>query len=81
MFKREVGLIVHEGAAGREGVRREDPAYRSGWEDGRFGQPQPFGVNNNLAMWTECPDRLSYYRGHRDGRRVREMLGGDEKSA
>ena len=24
------------------GVRREDPAYRNGWEDGRFGPPQLF---------------------------------------
>ena len=74
-------MIIREEIAGREGVRREDPAYRSGWEDGRFGQQLPFGVNNNLALWTEYPDRLSYYRGHRDGRRVREMLGGNGKSA
>lgn len=74
-------MIVRGQAAGRESIRREDPAYRSGWEDGRFGQPQPFGVNNNLALWPEYPDRLSYYRGHRDGRRIREMLGANEKSA
>ena len=73
-------MIIREETAGWEGVRREDTAYRSGWEDGRFGQPQPFGVNNNLALWTEYPDRLSYYRGHRDGRRVREMLGGNGKT-
>ncbi len=69
-------MTVREETAGREGIRRETPAYRSGWQDGRFGPPQPFGVNNNLALWTEYPDRLSYYRGHRDGRRVREMLNG-----
>jgi hypothetical protein len=69
-------LTVREETASREGIRRETPAYRSGWKDGRFGPPQPFGVNNNLALWTEYPDRLSYYRGHRDGRRVREMLNG-----
>ena len=74
-------MIVREETVGRENVRREDPAYRSGWEDGRFGQPQPFGGNNNLALWTEYPDRLSYYRGHRDGRRVREMLAGQGKTA
>ncbi len=74
-------MIIREETAVREGVRREDQAYRSGWEDGRFGQPQPFGVNNNLAVWTEDLDRLAYYRGHRDGRRVREMLGGNGKSA
>jgi hypothetical protein len=56
-------------------IRREDPAYRSGWEDGRFGPPETFVANANLAAWTEYLDRLAYYRGHRDGRRVREMLG------
>ncbi len=69
-------MTLREETAVREGIRRETPAYRSGWQDGRFGPPQPFGVNNNLALWTEYPDRLSYYRGHRDGRRVREMLNG-----
>ena len=73
--------MIREAVARRVEIHRESPAYRSGWEDGRFGQPQPFGVNNNLAMWTEYPDRLSYYRGHRDGRRVKEMLSGNEKSA
>ena len=80
MFKREVGLIVREGSAGREGVRRENPAYRSGWEDGRFGAPETFVVNANLSAWTEYLDRLAYYRGHRDGRRVREMLGVDKRA-
>ena len=56
-------------------TRLEDPAYRSGWEDGRFGSPEFFVTNANLAAWTEYLDRLAYYRGHRDGRRVREMLG------
>ena len=56
-------------------IRRERPAYRSGWEDGRFGSPETFVANANLAAWTEYLDRLAYYRGHRDGRRVREMLG------
>ena len=74
-------MIVHEETTGRGGVRREDPAYRSGWEDGRFEQPQPFGNNSNLALWTEYSDRLSYYWGHRDGRRVREMLGGNGRRA
>jgi hypothetical protein len=66
--------MIRERATGGVGVRREDSAYRSGWEDGRFGQPQTFATNNSLAVWTEYPDRLSYYRGHRDGRRIREML-------
>ena len=73
-------MIVREGSAVLEGVRRESPAYRSGWQDGRFGQMQPFGANNNLAEWTEDLDRLAYYRGHRDGRRVRDMLGGGKRA-
>ena len=64
--------MIRERATG--GAGREDSAYRSGWEDGRFGQVQTFATNNSLAAWTEYPDRLSYYRGHRDGRRIREML-------
>ena len=72
--------MIREGAIGEVGNRREDSAYRSGWEDGRFGQAQTFVSNNNLAAWTEVPDRLSYYRGHRDGRRIREMLGGRSRS-
>src|SRR5688572_31573416 len=51
------------------------------WEDGRFGVPETFVTNANLGTWTEYLDRLAYYRGHRDGRRVREMLGiGRERS-
>jgi hypothetical protein len=68
--------MIRERATGEVEIRREDSAYRSGWEDGRFGQVQTFASNNNLASWTEDLERLSYYRGHRDGRRVREMLGG-----
>ena len=56
------------------GVRREDPAYRNGWEDGRFGPTRLFLENSNLAGWEGHKERLAYYRGHRDGRRVREML-------
>ena len=56
------------------GVRRENPAYRIGWEDGRFGPTQLFLENSNLAAWEDPRERLAYYRGHRDGRRVREML-------
>lgn len=67
--------MIREETVGNTGVRHEGPAYRSGWEDGRFGSPQTFVGNANLASWSECLDRLDYYRGHRDGRRVREMLG------
>ena len=56
------------------GVRREEPAYRSGWEDGRFGPARLFVENPNLAGWVGHRERLAYYRGHREGRRVREML-------
>ncbi len=67
--------MIRERDTGEVEIRREGSAYRSGWEDGRFGRAQTFVTNNNLAAWTEFPDRLSYYRGHRDGRRIREMLG------
>jgi len=33
-----------------------------------------FLKNPNLAGWAGHNERLAYYRGHRDGRRVREML-------
>jgi hypothetical protein len=67
--------MIREEEASSAGIHRERPAYQSGWEDGRFGSPEPFVANANLAAWTEYLDRLAYYRGHRDGRRVREMLG------
>jgi len=44
--------MIREEATGRVGIRREDPAYRSGWEDGRFGRAQTFVTNNILAAWT-----------------------------
>ena len=72
--------MIREVVTGGAGVHREDSAYRSGWEDGRFGQTQTFATNNSLATWTEYPDRLSYYRGHRDGRRIREMLRGEGRA-
>jgi hypothetical protein len=52
--------------------RRKDPAYRIGWEDGRFGPGRPFLENPNLAGLADHRERLAYYRGHRDGRRARE---------
>ena len=55
-------------------LRGEDPAYGNGWEDGRFGPTELFLENQNLAGWEGPQERLAYYRGHRDGRRVREML-------
>ena len=56
------------------GDRRKDPAYRNGWGDGRFGPRRLFLENSNLAEWSGHQERLAYYRGHREGRRVREML-------
>jgi len=67
-------MIQEQQVIEKPGVRREDPAYRNGWEDGRFGQTQLFHSNTNLAGWAGPQERLAYYRGHRDGRRVREML-------
>ena len=57
-----------------------NPAYRNGWEDGRFGPTRLFLENPNLAGWVDAQERLAYYRGHRDGRRVREMLA-EERTA
>ena len=67
--------MMQEEVTGGVEIYPDGSAYKSGWEDGRFGRVQTFANNNNLAAWTEFPDRLSYYRGHRDGRRIREMLG------
>ena len=72
--------MIREATAGTAEISREDSAYRNGWEDGRFGPPGTFVTNANLGVWTEYLDRLSYYRGHRDGRRVREMLGVGRKA-
>ncbi len=72
--------MIQEQAVMELGVRREDPAYRNGWEDGRFGPSLLFHSNSNLAGWDGHRERLAYYRGHRDGRRVREMLA-EEKTA
>ena len=39
------------------GYRREGPAYRIGWEDGRFGPTETFLENPNLAGWASPPKR------------------------
>ena len=72
--------MIQEQVIRAEAVRSEDPAYRNGWEDGRFGPSELFLSNSNLAGWAGHHERLAYYRGHRDGRRVREMLA-DRESA
>ena len=68
------GMIQEQQVIEEPGVRGEDPAYRNGWEDGRFGPPRLFLENSNLARWAGHDERLAYYRGHRDGRRAREIL-------
>ena len=55
--------MIREGATGEVGIRREGSAYRSGWEDGRFGQVQTFANNNNLAAWTELPGQALLLSG------------------
>ena len=62
-------------------VRRADPAYTNGWQDGRFGPTGTFLENPNLAGWADHVERLAYYRGHRDGRRVRDELADGEQTA
>ena len=64
--------MTQERASGGIGDRRKDPAYRSGWEDGRFGPPLLFPSNPNLAGLVGHRERLSYYRGHREGQRACE---------
>jgi hypothetical protein len=66
--------MIQERVFEKIGVWREEPAYREGWEDGRFGPSGTFLENPNLARWAGPRERLAYYRGHREGRRVREML-------
>lgn len=61
-------------------VFEESPAYRAGWRDGRFGPFVSFTKNSGIAVWQDM-DRLAYYRGHRYGRRIREMLKVDLESA
>jgi hypothetical protein len=72
--------MIRETVASRVEIHSESPAYRSGWEDGRFGPPGTFVANASLSIWTEYLDRLAYYQGHRDGRRVREMLRVDGRA-
>src|ERR687889_1161181 len=66
--------MSQEQTATEFGDRRKNPAYRNGWEDGRFGPTRSFHENSNLAEWDSHQETLSYYRGHREGRRIREML-------
>ncbi len=62
-----------------EALKKSD-AYRSGWQDGRFGVGEAFAENQRLARWTDL-DRLAYYRGHREGSRIRGMLREEARGA
>ncbi len=50
-------------------VQRDSVAYRSGWQDGRFGQPADFPPGT-----AQHPDHFAYHQGHREGSQVRKML-------
>src|SRR4028118_1111864 len=49
------------------GVRGEEPAYRNGWEDGRFGPRRLFVENPSLAGWAAHHEGLGESRGGRGG--------------
>ena len=74
-------MIQQQQAIEEIGVRRGEPAYRNGWEDGRFGPTRLFVENPSLAGWAAHHERLAYYRGHRDGRRARAMLSHTDQRA
>ncbi len=59
---------------------REETDYANGWEDGRFGPTGTFLENPSLAGWAGHRERLAYYRGHRDGRQVRETLASEHRA-
>ena len=73
-------MIQEQQVIEEPGVSSENAAYSSGWEDGRFGPTRLFPGNPNLAGWAGHEERLAYYRGHRDGRRAREMLADGEQT-
>lgn len=72
--------MIGEQREARIEISRESRAYRSGWEDGRFGTSGAFASNTDLEAFSEV-ERLAYYRGHREGRRIREMLRGPAQLA
>ena len=74
------GMIQEQQMIQEPDTRGEAPAYRNGWEDGRFGPPRSFLENPNLAGWAGHNERLAYHRGHRDGRRAREMPADGEQT-
>ncbi len=58
-------------------VQRDSVAYRSGWQDGRFGQPANFPPGTAAI---QNPDHFAYQQGHRDGSQVRHMLHVESKA-
>ena len=69
--------MIRERAVEAVEVTRESHAFQAGWKDGRFGESGSFAANENLGEWSDR-DRLCYYRGHREGRRIREILRSGE---
>lgn len=65
--------MIREQSVGQTEIFRESRAYRMGWKDGRFGSSGVFSSNAGISSWADM-DRLAYYQGHREGRRIREML-------
>lgn len=59
---------------------RENPAYRNGWEDGRFGLSDGLPTAEETVAGDDPEadlERRAYYHGHREGQRIRQMLRGD----
>jgi ribosomal protein L37AE/L43A len=46
-------------------------AYRQGWLDGRFRDPELLLNSRLLARWHDAQDRLDFYRGRRAGQEAR----------
>lgn len=65
--------MIREQLASKTRISRDSKAYRDGWEDGRFGEAENFASNGKLSACAES-ERLAYYRGHREGRKVRALL-------
>ena len=68
------GSILFERDRASSRVLSETPAYQDGWWDGRFQPVETFANNPSLSDW-DGADRIAYYRGYREGLRVRRMLG------
>lgn len=76
MVREETAVVVRD--------LRENPAYRNGWEDGRFGLSYRLSGESSTGRETSAGENLgddlarrAYYHGHREGQRIRQMLRGD----